>query len=208
MGTAGNLVFQGTAFGDSRAYSADNGKQLFSYPVQSGVMAGASSFSVHGVQYVAIITGRGGSFLLAAGYAAGPGRNIPNLPRLLVFKLGGTAKLPALLQQAPTAFNPPPRIGTPTQIAEGRALFSRNCQVCHGGNAAGGGGTPDPTVGDARRRRHLEFGRDRWHIEGQWNGQLLARAEPGAGGSDPILCHRRGKLGERNGFGPDTPRHN
>ncbi|MDB5705137.1 MAG: alcohol dehydrogenase [Sphingomonas bacterium] len=143
MTTAGNLVFQGTALGEFRAYAADSGKQLLAFPVQSGIMAGASTFLVKGEQYVAVTTGRGGSFPLAAGYAGGAARTIPNLPRLLVFKLGGTAKLPALPAVAPPADTPPAATGTPEQIAAGKALFGRNCQVCHGANAGGGGVLPD-----------------------------------------------------------------
>jgi len=154
MATAGNLVFQGTALGEFRAYAADTGKQLLAYPVQSGIMAGAATFTVKGVQYVAVLSGRGGSFPLAAGYAGGAARTVPNLPRLLVFKLGGTAKLPPLSAPAEAAFAPPPSTGTAAQIAEGKALFGRNCQVCHGGNAAGGGVLPDlqhsATLADAK----------------------------------------------------------
>ena len=143
MATAGNLVFQGTALGEFRAYAADSGKQLFAYPTQSGIMAGASTFAVNGVQYVAVTTGRGGSFPLAAGYAGGASRTVPNIPRVLVFKLGGKAQLPPL----PATSQPTPALpaatGTPDQIAEGHTLFGRNCQVCHGANAAGGGVLPN-----------------------------------------------------------------
>lgn len=153
MTTAGNLVFQGTAMGEFRAYAADSGKQLFSYPVQSGVMAGASSFSVGGQQYIAVTTGRGGSFPLAAGYAGGASRTVPNIPRVLVFKLGGTAKLAPLPAGPGAGPAPPPSTGTPPQIAQGQALFGRNCQVCHGANAAGGGVIPNlhraAVLGDA-----------------------------------------------------------
>jgi quinohemoprotein ethanol dehydrogenase len=143
MTTAGNLVFQGTAMGEFRAYAADTGKQLFAYPVQSGIMAGASTFTVKGEQYVAVTSGRGGSFPLAAGYAGGESRTVPNIPRVLVFKLGGKATLPPLAAPAPAAAAIPAPAGTPEQIAEGHTLFGRNCQVCHGGNAAGGGVLPN-----------------------------------------------------------------
>ena len=153
MATAGNLVFQGTALGDFRAYAADTGKQLFSYPVQSGVMAGASTFTVGGQQYVAVTSGRGGSFPLAAGYAGGASRTVPNIARVLVFKLGGTAKLAPLPASTGADAALPPSTGTPAQIAEGRLLFGRNCQVCHGANAAGGGVIPNlqraPMLGNA-----------------------------------------------------------
>jgi quinohemoprotein ethanol dehydrogenase len=143
MATAGNLVFQGTALGEFRAYAADSGKQLFSYPVQSGIMAGASTFAVNGVQYVAVTTGRGGSFPLAAGYAGGQSRTMPNIPRVLVFKLGGKAQLPPLPATSANTAAIPANSGTPEQIAEGHTLYGRNCQVCHGANAAGGGVLPN-----------------------------------------------------------------
>lgn len=143
MTTAGNLVFQGTALGEFRAYAADSGKRLFSYPVQSGIMAGASTFSVGGTQYVAVTTGRGGSLPLAAGYAGGAANAIPSIPRVLVFKLGGKAALPALPAPQVSSFDRPAAEGSAVQIAEGKALFARNCQVCHGANAQGGGVLPN-----------------------------------------------------------------
>ena len=159
MATAGNLVFQGTALGDFRAYAADTGKQLLSYPVQSGVMAGASTFTVGGEQYVAVTTGRGGSFPLAAGYAGGVSRTVPNITRVLVFKLGGTAKLAPLPAASGTDAALPPSTGTPAQLAEGKILFGRNCQVCHGANAAGGGVIPNlqrsPALADTNAWRSI-----------------------------------------------------
>jgi quinohemoprotein ethanol dehydrogenase len=142
MTTAGNLVFQGTALGQFVAYAADTGRKLFSYPVQSGIMAGASTFMAQGQQYVAVTTGRGGSFALSAGYA-GAARSIPNLPRVLVFKLNGTARLPKLVTTPRAADMPITAEGTALQIAEGKQLYGRYCQVCHGPNAQGGGVVPN-----------------------------------------------------------------
>jgi quinohemoprotein ethanol dehydrogenase len=65
------------------------------------------------------------------------------LPRLLVFKLGGTAKLPSLVPPAAAPFNPPPSTARPEQIVAGQQLFGRYCQVCHGASAGGGGVLPD-----------------------------------------------------------------
>ncbi|MGN6818224.1 MAG: PQQ-dependent dehydrogenase, methanol/ethanol family [Sphingomonas sp.] len=143
MTTAGNLVFQGTALGEFRAYAADTGKQLWAYPTQSGIMAGSVTFTVKGQQYVAVLTGRGGALPLSIGYAIGAAKNVPNLPRLLVFKLGGTAQLPALVPLPAGPFNPPPSTAKPDQIAAGQQLFGRYCQVCHGASAGGGGVLPD-----------------------------------------------------------------
>ena len=142
MTTAGNLVFQGTSMGEFRAYAADTGKQLFAYPAGSAIIAGASTYSVGGRQYVAVLTGKGGTVPLALGYALGAAAKVPNVPRLLVFALGGKDTLPAP-PAGDAAFAPPARVGTAVEIAGGRALFGRYCQVCHGANAVGGGPLPN-----------------------------------------------------------------
>ncbi len=153
MTTAGNLVFQGTALGEFRAYAADSGKQLFAYPAGSGIMAGASTFAVNNEQYVAVLTGRGGALPLSIGYAIGQARDVPNVPRLLVFKLGGKAQLPPPPPPDIADLPLPASTGTPQQIAQGQALFGRYCQVCHGASAGGGGPLPNlqrsSTIGDA-----------------------------------------------------------
>jgi quinohemoprotein ethanol dehydrogenase len=146
MTTAGNLVFQGTSLGRFRAYAADTGKQLLDMDVQSGVLGGASTFRVAGEQYVAFMTSKGGAFPLAGGIAGGVSRKVPNIPRLIVLKIGGTTKLPPLPASTNLAWNPPAQIGTPDQIAAGKALFGRYCSVCHGDSAIGNGFTPDLRV--------------------------------------------------------------
>jgi quinohemoprotein ethanol dehydrogenase len=143
MSTAGNLVFGGSALGEFSAWSADSGKLLWSLPVQSGVMAAPSTFTVKGEQYVAFTTGRGGAWPLSAGLASLPTAQLPDLPRLIVLKIGGKAKLPPLAATTPAAFDPPPVTATPQQLAQGKALYGRYCGVCHGGEAGGGGVTPD-----------------------------------------------------------------
>jgi quinohemoprotein ethanol dehydrogenase len=143
MTTAGNLVFQGNGMGQFNAYAADSGKLLFSMPVQSGVLAGASTYSVGGEQYVAFLTSKGGAFPLVSGYAGGASRQVPNIPRLVVLKLGGKAALPALPKEGPYVWNPPVQIGTSADIAAGASSYQRNCLVCHNPGAAGGGVLPD-----------------------------------------------------------------
>ncbi|WP_188238228.1 PQQ-dependent dehydrogenase, methanol/ethanol family [Sphingopyxis sp. LK2115] len=143
MTTAGNLVFQGTSTGRFRAYAADTGKQLLDLDMQSGIVSAPSTFRVGGVQYVAFQTSKGGAFPLVAGVAGGVTRKLPNIPRLVVLKLGGTAQLPALPKTTTLAWNPPPPFGTAAQVATGKALFGRYCIVCHGDSAIGNGFTPD-----------------------------------------------------------------
>lgn len=141
--TAGNLVFQGTSTGRFRAYSADSGKQLLDLDMQSGIVSAPSTFRVNGVQYVAFMTSKGGAFPLVAGIAGGATRKVPNIPRLVVMRLGGTAKLPALPVSTALDWNPPKPIGTPAQIASGKTVYARYCTVCHGDSAVGNGFTPD-----------------------------------------------------------------
>lgn len=141
--TAGNLVFQGNALGEFSAYSADKGAKLFTLDVQSGVIAGASTYSVDGEQYVAFLTSKGGAFPLVAGYGGGAANPIPSIPRLIVLKLGAKGELPALPEQAKYEWNPPEQNGDAAQIADGNALYLRYCMVCHGAGAVGGGVLPD-----------------------------------------------------------------
>lgn len=152
LATAGNLVFQGTALGEFRAYAADSGKQLWSLPVQSGVLAAPSTYSIGGVQYVAFLTSRGGAWALTAGYAGGAANQVPSIPRLIVLKLGGSGKLPALPARVAEPFAPPAQTASAAMVTQGKAVFGRYCQVCHGANAVSGGVTPDlrhsPVLGD------------------------------------------------------------
>jgi quinohemoprotein ethanol dehydrogenase len=162
LATAGNLVFQGTALGEFRAYAADSGKQLWSLPVQSGVLAAPSTYSLSGVQYVALLTSRGGAWALTSGYAGGAANKVPSIPRLIVLKLDGKSRLPALPAGIAAGFDPPPATAPAAQVAQGKALFGRYCQVCHGANAVSGGVTPDlrhsGALGDAETWKSIVIG--------------------------------------------------
>ncbi len=153
MTTAGNLVFQGTAMGQFRAYAADTGKQLYNLDVQSGVLSGASTYTVDGEQYVALLTSKGGAFPLVSGYAGSASSAVPNIPRLIVLKLGGKGALPALPATPPYVWEPPAQVGTSADIAAGLSNFQRYCLVCHGPGAVGNGVLPDlrksGTIADA-----------------------------------------------------------
>ncbi|MEH6758137.1 MAG: PQQ-dependent dehydrogenase, methanol/ethanol family [Parasphingorhabdus sp.] len=146
MTTAGNLVFQGTSLGLFKAYAADSGKELLSMDMQSGIVAAPSTYMIDGEQYIAFLTSKGGAFPLVAGVAGGASRKIPNIPRLVVMKLGGKTTLPALPKKDEIVWNPPEPTGTPEQVAEGKALYGRFCLVCHGDSAVGNGFTPDLRV--------------------------------------------------------------
>jgi quinohemoprotein ethanol dehydrogenase len=57
--------------------------------------------------------------------------------RLLVFKLGGAARLPPLADASP--LESPPRVRVSLQVlADGERLYATHCEMCHGSRAAGG----------------------------------------------------------------------
>jgi quinohemoprotein ethanol dehydrogenase len=140
--TAGNLVAQGDAAGNFNVYRADSGAKLWSMYTQSGIIAAPSTFEVAGEQYIAVLSGWGGSYALSGGKAAAMSGNLRNVSRLLVFKLGGAANLPPL---EPRAFviNPPPEPSDAGSIARGEPLYDQYCSACHGEHAVGGGVVPD-----------------------------------------------------------------
>jgi alcohol dehydrogenase (cytochrome c)/quinohemoprotein ethanol dehydrogenase len=140
--TAGNVVAQGDAAGNLNLYRADNGQRLWSTFVQSGVIAAPSTYSVAGEQYLAVLSGWGGSFALSGGKGAALSGNLRNVSRLLVFKLGGAVALPRL-EPRTLAINPPPDPNDAASIAKGEPLFAQYCSACHGEKAVGGGVVPD-----------------------------------------------------------------
>ena len=141
LATAGNLVFQGTAGGEFRAYSADAGKQLWSFPAQSGIIAAPMTYSVKGEQYVAILVGWGGVWDVSGGALAGT--MTPNISRLLVFKLGARGTLPAAPASVAQVLDPPPFTGTTEVAALGGRFYANSCSVCHGVSAVAGALNPD-----------------------------------------------------------------
>lgn len=153
MTTAGNLVFQGDGIGIFHAYAADSGKKLYSMDVQTGVMGGASTYLVDGEQYVAFMTSKGGAFGLSGRAVAGVLQKVPNIPRLIVLKLGGKVNLPALPETPAHVWAPPAKTGTPADIAAGQLSYHRYCSACHGPGAVGNNVLPDlrksGTIADA-----------------------------------------------------------
>ncbi len=143
LATAGNLVFEGTADGHFEAYRADTGEKVWSFMAQTGVMAGPVTYTVNGEQYVAVLTGWGGVFPLAAGEVALKTSRLPNVSRVLAFKLGGKASLPPPPETEQPELNPPRSTASAAEIHQGEALFQRYCSACHGDVAVSGGVLPD-----------------------------------------------------------------
>jgi quinohemoprotein ethanol dehydrogenase len=154
--TAGNLVFQGTADGRFIAYRATDGKPLWESPAGTGIVAAPITYSLDGDQYVSVMAGWGGVFALYGGDAA-KAAGVRSVGRMLTFKLGGTAQLPAPppLQENPLIATSAPNVSA-QRITLGQTLFARNCLVCHGAGAVGGGVLPDLRYMHAEAEQNFE----------------------------------------------------
>jgi alcohol dehydrogenase (cytochrome c)/quinohemoprotein ethanol dehydrogenase len=144
LSTAGGLVFQGTGTGRFYALDAENGTTLWSAETQTGVVAAPISYDVAGVQYVAVMVGRGGSWSMAGDAASAKGNDLPNISRLLVFALDGTAELPPAPPRVVRELAPPPATASPETVAHGETVYGTYCGRCHGrAGAANYGILPD-----------------------------------------------------------------
>jgi mono/diheme cytochrome c family protein len=136
--TGGNLVFQGNGDGQFAAYRADTGARVWQMPVGSPIIAAPITYELDNTQYVAVMAGYGGAMRVAA---PAP----PTVPgQLLVFALGGKAKIPAAPATSmarPTPIAVP--TATPDTIMLGAVTYARRCSMCHGAEAASGGLAPD-----------------------------------------------------------------
>jgi PQQ-dependent dehydrogenase, methanol/ethanol family len=159
LSTAGNLVFQGTAMGELQAFAADTGERLWSAPTQSGIVAAPITYEVDGEQFVAVVTGWGGAFAIAAGEIAREKRAPLNTPRVLAFSLKGNDTLPDPPEIPRPTLQPPPNTASAATIARGRELFHPYCSNCHGDAAVSGSFIPDlrnsPLLADAAAWRSV-----------------------------------------------------
>jgi quinohemoprotein ethanol dehydrogenase len=152
LSTAGNLVFQGqhrkNTAGTLVAYRADTGQQLWSFSVPNAVLTGPVTYSVAGEQYVAVMTGAGGSSdLLSAG---SPATLMSTPGKLIAFKVDGAATLPP----DPPAAGPAWPVSTVAGSEQaGQVLYEMHCIRCHARQARSRNVVPDlrrvPPVGDA-----------------------------------------------------------
>ena len=142
LATAGELVFQGTADGRFAAFAADTGERLWDFPTQTGVVAAPMTYEIDGDQYVSVAAGWGGAYALVFGEYV-QAESLPNVSRVLTFKLGADGQLPDVDWQPNVVFNPPPRTASAEAEQAGFALYQDTCMGCHGLNAVSGLLVPD-----------------------------------------------------------------
>jgi alcohol dehydrogenase (cytochrome c)/quinohemoprotein ethanol dehydrogenase len=143
LATGGGLVFQGHAPQEFAAFDAGSGDKLWSTQVQTGIVAAPVTYAIDGEQYIAVVAGWGGVYALITGALAEVAGPVKNVSRLLVYKLGGTASLPAATPIVRLPLEPPEVSGTAEQHAEGAKQYARVCSGCHGDAAYGSTVIPD-----------------------------------------------------------------
>ena len=125
--TTEEIVFQGNAAGNFVAYDAETGKELWSFPLQTGMIAAPSTYSVDGVQYVTIAAGWGG-----AGGTKDLYTDQLNPGGIYTFAIGGEEKPPEFPEHPPRQLIDLDFEATEEALNHGGELY-RKCSVCHGG---------------------------------------------------------------------------
>jgi quinohemoprotein ethanol dehydrogenase len=152
LSTAGDIVFQGTSDAHFAAFDAKNGRELWKFFTQTGVVAAPVAYEIDGEQYIAVATGWGGAYALIGGGVIPTGSEA-KVGRILAFKLGAKGELPPanIPQQAMTP--PPPSMASAEKIAAGAVAYAATCTVCHGEHAVSSGLVPNlrysPVLSDA-----------------------------------------------------------
>jgi cytochrome c553 len=175
LSMAGGLVLVGRAPSRLAAYRARDGKLLWDLDVGARVEAPPVTYSVDGVQYVAVAVGQG---VPSSQFTGTPPAIYRGRARVLAFALGRRGvRVPT--EWAPR--HPPPEIArdefadvSAEDLRYGNRLYDKYCVMCHGPAAVSGGPEPDlrhstQTV----RSRFAQIVRD---------GALLDRGMPGFAG--------------------------
>ena len=139
-----DLVFQGNAEGEFVAFDATSGKKLWSFPLNSGIIAAPITYAIDGKQYVSILVGWGGVIGLWSKftYQINPGA-------LYTFALGKKADPPRFSKQPRRRLVDIDFEATPQQLENGGQLFQRYCANCHQMILyPGGGSIPDLTYSE------------------------------------------------------------
>lgn len=89
-----------------------------------------------------IAAGFGGGFAAEGGPVAHAWK-VPNISRVLVFKLGAQEQLPPIVDHQRALAKPAPVSANADVVEQGKVVFQRHCSYCHGDGFRTGGVTPD-----------------------------------------------------------------
>jgi quinohemoprotein ethanol dehydrogenase len=143
VSTAGNVVFQGEVTGDLKAYAADTGKLLWSFPAQAGITSAPITYEANGRQYVSLLVGIATTAALVSSQMGLSVDYYTQARRVLTFALGGKATLPPSKPYTFVAAEDPDFKQDDALAKRGAEPFGRFCIWCHGLNAKAGGSAPD-----------------------------------------------------------------
>jgi quinohemoprotein ethanol dehydrogenase len=131
LSTAGGLVVQGSIDGHLRFFDDRTGQVVKDIDTGSSLIAAPMSYTVNGVQYIAILAGTGGGgWNMWTPDKVASVRGNDN--RILAFRLdGGATPIPPELPPLAPVPEPIEQPGTAADIAAGAALFATNCGSCH-----------------------------------------------------------------------------
>ena len=143
--TQGGLVFAGQSTGWFVAYDARNGKALWRFDAQRPITAPPISYTIHGVQYISLLVGAGGSVGAEGQMGAAAGRSgyRDGGRRLLTFALDGHARLAPTPRESLTPLDVPGFKVDAELALRGRRVFDTQCFTCHGSGGISGGGAPN-----------------------------------------------------------------
>ena len=141
LSTAGGLVFGAAGAEDLKAYDAATGEELWS-GYTGNAAAAPISYSLDGVQYIAIAQGFGGGYAAEGGPVAHAWK-VQNMSRVMVFKLGGNAEAPAPREDTREMPKPAAVTADAAVLERGEVVYHRHCGYCHGDGLRTGGVTPD-----------------------------------------------------------------
>lgn len=141
LATAGGLLFQGTDDGHFRVLDIRDGTVLKDIFVGTSIMAAPMTYTIDGVQYVAVMAAWGGGGW-AMPHQTSAVTTYGNEGRIIAFKLdGGAVPIPPVVAPPPPIPEPPKQIGSADDIAKGGQLYGGTCGLCHAN--VSNGMTPD-----------------------------------------------------------------
>jgi quinohemoprotein ethanol dehydrogenase len=131
LSTAGGIVVQGSIDGHLRFFDDRTGAVLKEIDTGTSLIAAPMTYTVDGVQYIAILGGTGGGgWNLWTPDKIASVRGNDN--RILAFRLdGGATPIPPELPPLAPIPEPIAQPGTPADITAGAALFGTSCGSCH-----------------------------------------------------------------------------
>ncbi|MEJ0100172.1 MAG: PQQ-dependent dehydrogenase, methanol/ethanol family [Pseudomonadota bacterium] len=131
LSTAGGIVVQGSIDGHLRFFDDTTGDVLKDIDTGTSLIAAPMTYTVKGVQYIAVLGGTGGG-----GWNLWTPDKVASLRgndnRVLAFRLdGGATPIPPELPALAPIPEPVAAVGTAKDVAEGAALFGAHCASCH-----------------------------------------------------------------------------